>query len=97
MARCAGVGMCPYRRTDMVFEQPLIAALTWQCADGFTRDVARGLIEADPLMADCEAVAHAIARLLRPAGMTPEGASVNARAALGLVLTCGIVDHRTPT
>ena len=77
----------------MVFEQPLIAALAWQCADGFTRDVARGLIEADPLMVDLEAVAHAIARMLRPAGVTPDGAAVNARAALGLVLTCGAADR----
>ena len=81
----------------MVFEQPLIAVLTWACADDFTRDVARGLIEADPLMADCEAVAHAIARTLRPAGVTPEGAAVNARAALGLILTCGAAGHRTLT
>lgn len=73
----------------MVFEQPLIAALAWQRADDFTRDIARGLIQADPLMVDREAVAHAIARMRRPAGVTPEGAAINARAALGLVLSCG--------
>ena len=81
----------------MVFEQPLIAALAWQCADGFTRDIARGRIEADPLLADLEAVAHAIARMLRPPGVTPDGAAVNALAAIGLVLTCGAADHRALT
>lgn len=78
----------------MIFEPPLVAALAWRCADDFTRDIARGLVEADPLLVDREAVAHAIARLLCPAGVTPEGASVNARAALGLILTCGAADHR---
>ena len=81
----------------MIFEPPPVATLAWQCADDFTRDIALGLIEADPLLVDHEAAAHAIARLLRPAGVTPEGAAVNARAALGLILTCGAAGHRTLT